>query len=136
MRTLITAVLIFASATACHASGSEVAKTIAAEACGEGRKGMLMVANVIANRVKAWGKTPLQVVSQRNQFYGFTASNRDRLYNQCREQADFLASQLMFLTDETDGALYFRQHSEPIYSWHGAETVRYKGHIFHREAKR
>lgn len=122
--------------TATPAVASDVAATIAAEGCSEGRKGMLLVSNVIANRVRAWGRTPQQIVSQRNQFYGFTAKNRDKLYAQCKQQADFLAENLMFIDDQTEGALYFRQPNEAIRSWHGEETVRYKGHIFHREAKR
>lgn len=111
-----------------------IAITIAAEACGEGARGMELVAMTIANRARAWQKTPYRVVTQPKQFYGYTASNRMRLYSQCRVTADQLADQLVSgnINDEIDGALYFRQPREPRYSWHKIETARYKNHIFYR----
>jgi spore germination cell wall hydrolase CwlJ-like protein len=110
-----------------------VARVIAAEACGEGKEGMQAVANVIRNRSRKWRQPIVKVVTARNQFYGYSASNRDRLYSQCKEVADELASNIEILPDITNGALYFRQPSEPIYSWHGEQTVVIKNHIFHKE---
>ena len=113
-----------------------IAKVIAAEACGDGFEGMKAVANVIRNRAIKRRQPLIVVVTQPKQFYGYTASNRDRLYSQCKKDADYLSQNIMELDDITNGAMYFRQPSEPIYSWHGEETVRIKGHIFHKERNR
>lgn len=150
----------------------EVAKVIAAEACGEGKFGMELVANVIRNRAVKWDMTPLQVVAQKNQFYGYTAKNKETLYEQCKNVATKLSQRLSAIPSEYDrevplcnekgliftscltveawegdrwknknivdmiqGAIYIRKKSEPIWSWHGEETFRYKNHIFHKEAK-
>ena len=112
-----------------------VAKVIAAESCDQGGTGMAAVANVIANRAKAWHKTPYQIVTAKNQFFGYTNKNRDLIYKGCKETAEYLAQNLMSLPDITHGALYFRQPIERIQKWHGEETVRIREHIFHLERK-
>jgi spore germination cell wall hydrolase CwlJ-like protein len=113
----------------------EVAKTIAAEAASEGEEGMLAVANVINNRAVKKGKTPYEIITAKNQFYGTTASNRDRLYKEVQPIVDKLAQMLYNkqLKDNTNGAEYFRQPKESIRKWHGEETIRMGNHIFHKE---
>jgi len=128
-------VLYTTSAHALDQEQIEVAKVVAAEACGEGTTGMRLVLNVIQNRAKAWNKSMFQIVSQKNQFYGYTASNKERLYRECRSVVDSLIANANGIPDATDGALFFRQPSEPEYSWHGEETLRYGNHIFHKEKR-
>jgi N-acetylmuramoyl-L-alanine amidase len=112
----------------------EVAKTIAAEAAGEGEKGMMAVANVINNRSISKGKSPSEIISEKNQFYGATAKNRDELYREVKPTADKMV-EMMYqkkLVDNTGGAEYFRQPTEKIRKWHGEQTVQIGNHIFHK----
>ena len=111
-----------------------IARVIAAEACGEGFLGMSLVAEVIANRAMEWSKTPYQIVTAKNQFYGYTAPNSHRLYAQCQQTADRLATAILTgqTGQKTKGALYFRQPKEKRMSWHVVEVARHKGHIFYR----
>jgi spore germination cell wall hydrolase CwlJ-like protein len=109
-----------------------IASVIAAEAANQGTTGMTAVACTIANRAKLYHKTPYEIVTQKNQYYGYTAKNRQRLYNQVKTHADYLAQNIMQLQDITKGAIYFRQPKEPRYSWHKIETFRYLNHIFYR----
>jgi len=113
-------------------SPNDVAVVIAAEAGGEGYTGMYLVANTIRNRAIQQRKTPLEVVRQRNQYYGLTAPNRQNCYAAVRKAADYLAANVMKLPDRTGGALYFRQPCERRQKWHKVETVRYGGHIFYK----
>ena len=117
-----------------HASIQDniVAQVIAAEAGGEGYIGMQCVANVIANRARIQHKTPYEIVTQKNQFYGLTAKNRIKLYTQVKKSADYLSAHIMALPDKTFGALYFRQLTEPKFRWCKIETARYKNHIFYK----
>jgi spore germination cell wall hydrolase CwlJ-like protein len=117
----------------------EVAKTLAAEAGGEGAVGMNAVAHVMDNRKTQWKKDIMEVISAKNQFYGYTAKNRDKIFEQVKDVALPLAEAVVNGTlgkDTTGGALYFRQPKEPIYKWHGQETTRIGGHIFHKERKK
>jgi len=109
-----------------------VAVVIAAEAAGEGYTGMYLVANTIRNRAIQSGRTPLEIVRQRNQYYGLTAPGRWKCYAAVRKAADYLAANVMKLPDRTGGALYFRQPRERRQKWHKVETVRYGGHIFYK----
>lgn len=111
-----------------------VAQVIAAEACGEGQRGMELVAQVIRNRAQSWGKTAVQIVTAKNQFYGYTAKNKSRLYQQCKTQADETAKRMAIdqLGNDTAGALYFRQSKEPVFSWHKVKTLAYKNHVFYK----
>ena len=110
----------------------EIAKVLCAEACGEGKIGMIGVANTIANRAKKWHKTPYQIITQKNQYYGYTAKNKNLLYHQCKHIALPLAKNILTLKDITNGALYFRRKNEPIYSWHKIKTIIIKHHIFYK----
>lgn len=127
--------LAFCSPARAEKEQQTIARVIAAEACGEGERGMIMVAQVIASRARAWGKTPYQIVTAKNQFFGLTAKNSNRLYQDCQSVADRLAT-LIFTWQTgqnlTGGALYFRQPGEKRMPWHKTETVRYKNHIFYK----
>ncbi len=109
-----------------------VAEVIAAEAGGEGYQGMHAVANTIANRARLWHKTPYQIVTQKNQYYGYTAKNRHSLYLRVCRTANQLAVDIMSLQDVTNGAVYFRRPDEPMFEWCKIETYRYKNHIFYK----
>lgn len=116
----------------------DVAKTIAAEACGEGPVGLQAVANVIANRAKKHNITPYEVVSKPHQFSGFTAKNRDRLYSQCKDSADFLADFLLNIEDLTDGATHFENvdvFGKPYWVDSMVKTIKIGNHTFYKEGK-
>lgn len=117
---------------------TEVAKTLAAEAAGEGKIGMHAVANTIKNRSANRKKQPIDIISQKNQYYGYTAKNRDKLYEQVKDIADDLAKKLLSgeLEDITGGAEYFLQDDEPVKSWHGKKTIKIGNHTFYTEAGR
>jgi hypothetical protein len=110
-----------------------VAITISAEASGEGYEGMYRVANTIANRAKLWHKTPYEIVSSKNQYYGYTAKNRIKLYKSVKKDADYLAKNIMTLKDKTNGAIYFRRPDEKMFKWCKIKTASYKNHIFYKE---
>lgn len=109
-----------------------VASVISAEACGEGEIGMYAVANVIANRAKEYKMTPYEVVTQTNQFYGYTNPNREKLYNQCKEVSDRLTLNIMQLDDITNGALYFRTLKEKNQKWHLKFCIKIGNHLFYK----
>lgn len=109
-----------------------VSSVICAEACSEGEVGMYAVANTIANRSRKRNMTPYQIVRQKNQYFGYTASNREELYNQCGEVSDKLTSKIMQLDDITDGATYFRKVGEKKRSWHMVFTVKIGKHLFYK----
>ena len=125
---------------AVHNNGVEiVAKVIAAEAASQGRQGMLGVAHVIANRSKNANKDPMAIVAAPNQFYGYTAKNRDKIYEGVKAEALKIAQDLYdgkLGEDFTKGATFFRQPNEPVMKWHGEETFKLGNHIFHRERKK
>ena len=131
---LIILALIFVPQAQAETQKEIIASVIAGEACGEGQKGMALIAEVIANRAKAWHKTPYKIVTAKNQFYALAAQNRAKLYSQCQFEANRLASAIF--TGQTGqitrGALYFRQPKEPKASWHKIETHEYKNHIFYK----
>ena len=109
-----------------------VASVICAEACGEGEVGMYAVANVIANRSRKYNITPYEVVKQKNQFYGYIASNREELYNQCGKIADRLTANIMKLDDITNGAIFFKTINEKKRSWHQVFTIKIGNHLFYK----
>jgi len=114
---------------------TEVAKTLAAEAANQGVKGMTAVAGVMGNRRDLWNKDLLEVISAKNQFYGYTAENRDSIYAGVKEDADKIARDLVEgkLKDTSGGATFFRLEDEPIYSWHGDKTKTIGAHTFHKD---
>ena len=118
----------------CHAETEleAVAITISAEASGEGQAGIYAVACVIANRAKKYNKSPFQIVTQKNQFYGYTAKNRLKRYAEVKEYSDLLAKNIMSLNDTTKGALYFRTEKERLFSWCKVFCVKIGKHLFYK----
>lgn len=117
---------------------AEVARVIAAEAANQGRAGMIAVANTIGNRAAGTKKTLIDVVSEPNQYYGYTAKNKEKLYKQVQKEADAIADDLVEgrLKDNTGGAKFFLLPKEKVRSWHGDKTVTIGSHTFYKEAKR
>ena len=109
-----------------------IAMVIAAEAAGEGVEGMRLVAEVVRNRAK--NGNYIKVVTAKNQFYGYTAKNRHKLYKSVKAQADKIVNDMYAgkLGNETNGALYFRRPDEPMFRWCKVQTYSYKSHIFYR----
>lgn len=89
---------------------TEVAKVISAEACGAGIKHMWAVSNVIAHRAKNKNKSAYEIVTQPNQFAGYNNKNKEKIYQGCKKDADYLAKNIMKLKDITNGADCFRQY--------------------------
>ncbi len=110
-----------------------IAMVIAAESAGEGVKGMELVAEVVRNRAGK-SKNYLKVVTAKNQFYGYTAKNRHKLYKSVKAQADKIVDDMYAgkLGNKTDGALYFRRPDEPMFKWCKVRTFAYKSHVFYR----
>lgn len=135
---LLVFLLIFKSiAFAGSRETTEIAKTIAAEATGEGYYGMYLVSNTIKNRAILFNKSPFEVVKQKSQYAGFTSKNREKLYNEVKKQADYLAENLMTLEDKTNGAIYFEninKYGKPY--WCKIKTLEYKNHVFYKSNKR
>jgi spore germination cell wall hydrolase CwlJ-like protein len=117
---------------------AEIARVLAAEAASEGRSGMIAVANTIGNRAKDSGRTLMDEVSAKNQYYGYTAENKEKLYKQVKADADKIADNLVEgrLRDTTGGAKYFLLPTEKVRGWHGDKTVSIGKHTFYKEAKR
>ncbi len=111
----------------------EVAKVICAEACGEGEIGMQAVSNVINNRAKVWNKSHYQIVIQRNQFFGYSANNKDKLYNQCKSYSLYIIDNIDNIDDITNGSIYFLKKGEKKGKWIGEKTVTIGKHIFYKE---
>ena len=109
-----------------------VASTICAEAVGEGDIGLYAVSNTIANRSKQRDKTPYEVVTQKNQYFGYTAENRYELYMQNKQYCDYLAENLLELDDITNGALFFRREEEEKKSWHEVFCIKLFNHLFYK----
>lgn len=116
----------------------EIAKVLAAEGASEGRRGMIAIANTMNNRAVDSGKSLMDVISEKNQYYGYTAKNKEKLYQQVKEEADKIADDLVEgrLQDITGGAKYFLLPNEKVRSWHGDKTVNIGKHTFYKEAKR
>lgn len=133
---LFTTLILYVWAGVSQADESNiVAQVIAAEACKDGEIGMHAVANTIANRVRSRKQNPTQIVTARNQYFGYTNKNREKIYKGCKQIADKLAENIMNLNDITDGAEYFLLPGEKIRRWHGKKTVTVKSHTFYREAR-
>jgi len=100
-------ILIFLSVPKTEGAENIIAQVIAAEAGGEGYEGMYAVACVIQNRMQLFGMTAEEVVTQKNQFFGYTAKNRHANYLAVKHVADALAERIGTLRDITGGALHF-----------------------------
>ena len=103
-----------------------IAKVICAEMCSEGNIAMQGVANTINNRMVQYNKTAYEIVTEKNQYYGHTNINRDKIFEdkQCRETSLYLVKNITDLVDITNGALYFRVEDEKIQAWHNILTIK------------
>ena len=103
-----------------------VAKVICAEMCSEGNLAMQGVASTIQNRMTQYNKTAYEIVTEKNQYYGYTNINKNKIFEdkQCRETSLYLAKNITDLVDITNGALYFRVEDEKIQTWHNILTVK------------
>ena len=130
--------LMMAISTICHSKNMvqytkeeiEIAKTISMEACSEGYTGMYAVSNVIKNRSIKYNKTPFDIVSQKNQFVGYTHKNRDKRFKECEKDSLILSTNIMELKDITYNALYFKTKNEKKQKWHNVKTITIKNHEF------
>jgi len=103
-----------------------VAKVICAEACSEGNLIMFGVGSTIQNRMTQYNKTAYEIVTEKNQYYGYTNINKNKIFEdkQCRETSLYLAKNIKNLIDITNGALYFRMENESIKEWHNILTIK------------
>jgi spore germination cell wall hydrolase CwlJ-like protein len=117
---------------------TEIAKVLAAEAANQGERGMIAVANTINNRSINRKQDLMTVISSPNQYYGYTAKNKDDIYAGVKDLADSIAEKLINgeLEDITDGAEYFLLPNEGIRAWHGDMTTTIGDHTFYRESKK
>lgn len=102
-----------------------IAQTISAEACSEGPHAMMGVASTIKNRMEQRGLTAYEVVTEKNQYYGLTNPNREKIFENpnCSEPALKLAQHVSDIPDIVDGAIYFKTVDEPLKSWHKIKTA-------------
>jgi spore germination cell wall hydrolase CwlJ-like protein len=105
-----------------------VAQTISAEACSEGFLVMVGVGNTIKNRMDKKGLSAYDVVTELNQYYGFTHPNREKIFSnpQCSAGARFIAQHLTEIPDVTDGAIFFKTVYEKLQPWHTEKTITIK----------
>ncbi len=112
----------------------EVAKVICAEMCSEGDAVMYGVANTIKNRMIKYNKTAYEIITEKNQYYGYTNKNKNNIFQNksCKETSIYLAKNINDLKDITKGALYFRMSNEKIQPWHKTLTVVINNIYFYR----
>jgi len=129
----ITLTIVFISVTICCAylhhkekQTLEVAKVICAEACSENNLVMFGVGSTIRNRMIQKNISAYAVVTEKNQYYGYTNINKDKIFEdkKCRETSLHLAKNINTLIDITNGALYFRLEDEKIQTWHNILTIK------------
>lgn len=101
------------------------AHVIYAEARGEGLTGMLLIGNVIRNRMNTYKKTACQVVLETGQFAKY--NNKQQISNYYRVIANVALSP--FIPDLTKGALYFTNHS--VIFKDKKIVYKYKNHLFY-----
>ena len=84
----------------------EVAKTLVAEAASDGEAGMRGAGSVVNNRSVKKGKTPFEIINEKNQFFGTTNKNRDKIYKDVKPVADKIVEEMYNkkLKDTTGGA--------------------------------
>lgn len=89
--TLLLALLtISASAAETSTYGQRiVAAVLMGEAWGEGERGMTAVAEVIHNRARETGKSPLSVVLKKGEFSSLGRTTPERLYRKFSQKKDY-----------------------------------------------
>ena len=112
----------------------EVAKVISAEACSEGKLGMWLVGNTILNRSKLWKKTPYEIVTQKNQYFGYTNPHKNQIYKDCENTANMITNKIYndTLEDFTNNAIYYLRPNERVRKWHSVKILQYKQHTFYK----
>ena len=130
---IITSIITFISVIFClsyihykEKQTLEVAKVICAEVCSEGNISMQGVANTIQNRMKLNNKSAYEIVTKRNQYYGYTNINKNKIFEnkQCRDTSLYLAKNIDNIIDITNGAIYFRVENEQRQAWHKTLTIK------------
>jgi len=123
----ITLTIVFISVTICCAylhhkekQTLEVAKVICAEACSENNLVMFGVGSTIRNRMIQKNISAYAVVTEKNQYYGYTNINKNKIFEniKCKTTAIFIAKHINELPDMVNGGIYFRFKNEPKQSWH------------------
>lgn len=133
MKIFLMCLIFSALCSTCHADETQtIAEVIGAEGCSQGFIGLQAISNTIQNRAKRQHKTPYEIVTAKNQYFGYTNPKRHKIYMTCKADADYLAKNIMNLEDLTDGAEYFLLPGEPVRKWHGRKTVTIKAHTFYR----
>lgn len=101
-----------------------VAKTISAEACSAGPSVMFGVGSTIRNRMKLRNKTAYEIVTELNQYYGYTNKNRDKIFKdpKCSVPAKFIAKNINTLPDTVNGGIFFKFQNEVKQAWHKTLT--------------
>ena len=89
-----------------------IAKIIAGEAAGEGKKGMIAVLSVAKNRLKnnpkRWGKTLYEVFTQPKQFSAYQNKKlMERNFKQVKEMVLNLVKNYNKIKDNTAGATHY-----------------------------
>lgn len=94
------------------------------EARGEGREGMRAVAHVVANRVKAWGKSWLDTITSHNQFSSMSVlgDSQTILWPAEKDLYDIWEFLDAVYTgkdpDNTSGALYYANEAHVTSEWY------------------
>lgn len=110
-------------------------KIVHCEARGEGEKGIVLVANVILNRVKTAGfpNSIIEVIEQKNQFEPV----RTELYAMAEPTEDVkeAVNKAIAGTDYSQAATYFRTIAGAAGSWHEKNLTKlfdYNNHRFYK----
>ena len=107
-----------------------IAKIVAGEAAGEGRRGMQAVLNVMVNRARRRGKTLYEIATAPHQFSAYAdKALMERNYREVKPIVDSLVASANKLEDITGGAtnyvtksLYAKKKNDPN-SWISKMTV-------------
>lgn len=109
-----------------------IAEAVYFEARGEGKQGMIAVANVIMNRTKERKMSASRVVSQPGQFSYRTRKSRAMVDKTSYAEACSVAHKVMTgqIGDNTHGATYFRTVSSGTWGRQFKQTTRIGNHAF------
>lgn len=127
----------FASSKQCTSNDCKhIAEAIYHEARGEGKQGMIAVANVIMNRTKIRNKSPAKIVQEPGQFSYRKKRNLGFIDKDSYEQACEIAHGVLnkSIKDNTGGATYFRSGGG-TWGRNFKQTTRIKNHVFFKQIK-